>query len=103
MSILEKYINSNILILGGGTSTLDVKWENLNYDYIWTCNDFYISKRLKNIKVDLTLISYNTDITNTNFIERLKKDTPDILIEPHHYREKINSPELKKFAKDKIR
>lgn len=99
MSILEKYVNSNILILGAGTSTLDVKWEKLDYDYIWTCNDFYISKRLKNIKVDLTLVSYNTDITDGRLTLRLIKDTPDILIEPHHYREKIYSEELKDFAR----
>lgn len=96
--ILEKYVNSNILVLGAGTSTLDIKWENLDYDYIWTCNDFYISKRLHSTKIDLALIGYNTDIVNTQLLDRLKRDASDILIEPHHYREKIYSQELKDFA-----
>ena len=95
--MLDKFKDKNILILGAGTSTLDTKWENLDYDYIWSCNDFYISKRLKNIKIDLITIGYNTDITNRNFQKRLIKDNPLILIEPHHYREKVNSQELKDF------
>jgi len=98
--MLEKFKDKKILILGGGTSTLDTKWENLNYDYIWTCNDFYISERLKTTKVDLTLISYNTDITNHSFRDRLLKDNPIILLEPYHYREKIHSDELKHFSNE---
>ncbi len=96
--MLDKFVNKNILILGAGTSTLDVAWENLDYDYVWTCNDFYISKRLENTKIDLTLVGYNTDISNSEFRARLKKDQPIILIEPHHYREKVHSTELKEFS-----
>jgi len=96
--MLDKFINKNILILGAGTSTLDTKWENLNYDYVWSCNDFYISKKLLNTKIDLITIGYNTDIENKDFLNRLKKDNPIILIEPHHYREKIHSQELKEFS-----
>jgi hypothetical protein len=95
---MDKFINKNILILGAGTSTLDVKWENLEYDYIWTCNDFYISERLSDTKIDLALIGYNTDIQNTSFRDRLRKDDPMILIEPYHYREKVHSKELKEFS-----
>ena len=62
--MLDKFTDKNILILGAGTSTLDAKWENLDYDYIWTCNDFYISDRLADTKIDLVTIGYNTDIEN---------------------------------------
>ena len=96
--MLDKFINKNILILGAGTSTLDVKWENLDYDYVWSCNDFYISERLSDTKIDLALISYNTDIENTSFRDRLRRDDTMILIEPHHYREKVHSKELKEFS-----
>ena len=95
---LNKYTNSSVLILGGGTSTLDVKWENLDYDYIWTCNDFYKSDRLLDVKVDLITVGYKTDIKNKDFLNRLKKDNITILIEPKHYREKIYSQELKQFS-----
>ena len=96
--MLDKFTDKTILILGAGTSTLDAKWENLDYDYIWSCNDFYISKRLENTKIDLITVAYNTDIMNENFQKRLLKDNPMILIEPHHYREKVESEELKKFS-----
>lgn len=99
-NLLEKYKDKSILILGGGTSTLDTKWENLEYDYIWTCNDFYISDRLSNVKIDLTIISYNTNINDKRLYERLKQDNPIILIEPLHYREKINSQDLSKFSSE---
>lgn len=96
--MLDKFTDKNILILGAGTSTLDAKWENLDYDYIWTCNDFYISDRLANTKIDLITVGYNTDIHNEHFQNRLIKDNPMILVEKHHYREKIHSEELKKFS-----
>ena len=96
--MLDKFTDKNILILGAGTSTLDAKWENLDYDYIWSCNDFYISDRLSDTKIDLITIGYNTDIENKNFRKRLLKDDPMILIESHHYREKVHSQELKEFS-----
>jgi len=98
--MLDKYINKNILVLGAGTSTLDTKWENLDYDYVWTCNDFYLSDRLVDTNIDLTLVSYNTDISDVRLHDRLHRDNPLVLIEPHHYREKINSLELKKFSSE---
>ena len=33
---MDKYSGKKILIIGGGTSTLDVNWENLDYDFVWT-------------------------------------------------------------------
>ena len=36
---VSKYKNKKILIVGGGQSTLDTKWENLDYDYLWTCKE----------------------------------------------------------------
>ena len=96
--MLEKFKDKTILVLGAGNSTLDVKWENLDYDYIWSCNDFYISERLENKKIDLVLIGYQTDINSDNFRSRIKKDDSTILVEPHHYREKIHSEDLKELA-----
>ena len=48
----DKYTDKSILIIGGGTSTLDVKWENLDYDYVWTCNDFYLEPRVLSQNID---------------------------------------------------
>ena len=36
----EKFKNSKILIIGGGPSTNEVEWNNLEYDYIFSLNSF---------------------------------------------------------------
>ncbi len=96
--MLDKFKDKKILVLGGGTSTLDVKWENLDYDYLWTCNDFFLSSRIDNVKVDLITIAYNTNLYDEKLRNKIIKDNPLILVETHHYREKIHSQELKDFS-----
>lgn len=102
MKIHEEYEplyvqDCNVLILGGGTSTLDVKWENLPYDRIWTCNDFYLEERLLDVPIDLYLIGYTTDLTSEVLIEKIKKDQPYLLLEPTHMRGKEASKEMVDF------
>ena len=94
----SKYENKNILILGGGTSTLDTKWENLDVDYIWTCNDFYKLDRINRKKIDLVTLGFNTDLGNKKLIDKLKKDSPTVAIEPIHFRHKKNSNKFKEFS-----
>ena len=60
-------MGKKILVLGGGTSTIDVKWENLDYDYLWTCNDFFLSDRINKAKVDLVTLAYNTNLYDKKF------------------------------------
>ena len=57
--MLKKFKDKTILVLGAGNSTLDVKWENLDYDYLWTCNQFFLLDRIDNVKVDLVTLGYN--------------------------------------------
>ena len=52
-----KYKDKSILIIGGGTSTLDVNWESIDYDYIWTCNDFFLEDRVVSKDIDLYLLA----------------------------------------------
>tara|TARA_R110000824_G_scaffold27426_10_gene93213 strand:- start:10183 stop:11223 length:1041 start_codon:yes stop_codon:yes gene_type:complete len=48
--------DKSVLIICGGPSVDDVKWENLEYDQIWACNEFYKSEKLKQQKIDLSII-----------------------------------------------
>lgn len=94
---MDKYIDKNILILGGGTSTLDTKWENLDYDFIWTCNDFYLEPRVYSKTIDLYLLSFQSDLSNKVLISKLKNSHTTVLYEYLHYRGKENTPEFKHF------
>ena len=47
------YKDKSILILGGGPSTNEVKWENLEYDYIWSCTNFFMNERITSQNIDL--------------------------------------------------
>jgi len=99
--MLGKYRNKKILILGGGTSTLDVRWENISYDYLWTCNEFYLEPRVYSKDLDLYALSYTVDLQNNILVNKLSNSDTTILLEPLHYREKIHSKEFKEF-KQKI-
>ena len=60
MDFSKKYTNRDILIIGGGTSTLDVKWEKLIKPdtFVWTCNDFYLNDRVTAYDIDLFQLAY---------------------------------------------
>ena len=46
MDEFDKFKDSKILIVGAGPSTNEVKWHNLEYDYIFSCNHFFLNERL---------------------------------------------------------
>jgi len=52
-----KFRNGKILVIGGGPSTRDSNWDQNNYDFIFTVNNFYKSDILKNIKIDLAFVA----------------------------------------------
>ena len=62
----DLYKGKSILVLGGGPSTTEVKWENLDYDYVWSCNHFFLSEKLKNSNVAFITISNEVDISTNN-------------------------------------
>lgn len=95
--MFEKYAGKKILILGGGQSTLDVKWENLPYDYVWTCNDFYLEPRVLNQEIDLYVLAYTTPLKEEKLINKLKGSNTTVLYETSHYRRKETTPQFKQF------
>ena len=82
----REYKGKSVLIIGGGPSTIDVKWQNIKTDYIWSCNDFYLNKRLLEIKLDLVAMGNLQDYTNSSLLEYLDKGETKILIEDNHIR-----------------
>lgn len=95
--MFEKYKDKNILILGGGQSTLDTKWENLPYDYLWTCNDFYLEPRVLNQEIDLYVLAYTTPLKEERLINKLKGSNTTVLYETSHYRLKQTTSGFRDF------
>ena len=101
MDFAEKYTDKEILIIGGGTSTLDVKWEGIVKPdtFIWTCNDFYKNERVRNQNIDLYQLGFETDLSNNVLRDKLRTNKPFTYYEPTHYRAKHKSDEFKEFQK----
>ena len=101
MDFQKKYNNKDILIIGGGTSTLDVKWEGIinPNTFIWTCNDFYKNARFREQNIDLYQLGFETDLTSGILQQKLTDNKPFTYFEPEHYRGKQNSQEFKHFVK----
>jgi len=95
--VFEKYKDKNILILGGGQSTLDTKWENLPFDYIWTCNDFYLEPRVLEQEIDLYVLAYTTPLQEERLVKKLTNSSTTVLYETSHYRGKQLTAKFKSF------
>lgn len=96
---LAKYKDKKILIVGGGTSTLDVNWENISYDYLWTCNDFFLEDRVLNQDIDLYVIAFTTDLNHHKLHKKLQNSETTVFYEPSHYRGKQRTKKFYDFEK----
>ena len=80
---LQDFKNSKILIVGGGPTTLSVDWDPNEYDFIFSCNHFYLNEKLKDINIDLATFTTETDfsLNNTQFHDYMKKSSTIICFE----------------------
>ena len=63
----RRYRNKKLLIVGGGPTTNLCEWENLDYDYIWSCNHFYLNPKFQKQRVDLTFAGQEVDLSDEKF------------------------------------
>jgi len=77
----EKFKGKKIMIVGGGPSTNSVNWENVDYDYLWTCNQFNRNDKLKNTKIDLVSLAplVDKELNNGEELEIYFKENPETL------------------------
>ena len=72
----EKFKGKNILLVGAGPTAEEIDWENMNldYDYIWTCNNFHKNNKLCSTQIDLALMGPTVDFKDSELLMKLKKD-----------------------------
>jgi len=101
---LKKYEGKKILVVGGGPTTNAVNWENIDYDFLFSCNDYYLCEKLVNRKVDTITLLNKAFRGNraSKFIDstlQAKLDTDNTLIgiEPYHSQEIYGTDKYKNF------
>ena len=90
---LSKYRDSSILILGGGPTTSLVDWKNVDRDYLWTMNHFFLNKTILDHKPDLISLGNEINFSKENekLHEFITNQDSDIIIQPNDVRKNISS------------
>ena len=63
---LEKFKGSKVLIVGAGPSAIQSDWDPKDYDFIFSCNHFYLNEKLRNIDVAFAVFTTETDFSEDN-------------------------------------
>tara|TARA_R110001583_G_scaffold33731_1_gene113803 strand:+ start:394 stop:1182 length:789 start_codon:yes stop_codon:yes gene_type:complete len=79
----NKFKNKKILVVGGGPSTYDLDLNKLEIDHIFTANNFFLNKKLNNIKIDIAMVGAEVDTTSDKFIKYVEKHQPWLGFEIH--------------------
>lgn len=72
----SKFENKRILMIGAGPTAGEVDLDKLEneYDFVWSCNNFYKGEKFKDLKIDLMILGPDVDLEDPVLHERLKRD-----------------------------
>jgi len=79
----QEYEGSTVLILGGGPSTNKLDFDNIERDYIWSCNNFFRNEKLANMKIDLAMMMAEADLDCEELKNYTDKHKPLLGFEIH--------------------
>jgi hypothetical protein len=69
--------DKSVLVIGGGPSLEELDTNKLsNYDYIFSCNQFYKHPLLKNTKINLILLGDEVNLNDKDLINYIKNHNP---------------------------
>lgn len=63
----SKYRDSRILVVGGGPTTAEVKWDPTSYDFVFSCNHFFLHPILREC-VDFAVLCQEVDVKGEEFL-----------------------------------
>mgnify|MGYP005822925461 FL=1 len=79
---MNKYDSKSVLVVAAGPSANEVKWENLDYDYVFSCNKFYNNKKFEQKPADLIFIAPDQElIENKRLCDYIDKYDSNICFE----------------------
>lgn len=64
---LRKFRGAKLLLIGAGPSTTTVDWNPADYDYVWSCNHFYLCDRLQEVEVALATLGDEVSLSPANW------------------------------------
>lgn len=70
---LLNYEGKTILIVGGGPSALEVRWQDMQTDAIWSCNHFFLHPDLSQRQVDLFAVGNEVNLNHPKLLEYMDK------------------------------
>lgn len=80
----RKYAGKKILVIGAGPTTNERDWDPEAYDFIFSCNHFFLNPKLKKHKVDLCLLCDEVKLDGEDFLEYLKRNNTAIGFEDYN-------------------
>ncbi len=98
-------MDSSILIIGGGPSTLEEdRWKNIQTDVVMSVSTGYLNETVQNTKTDFHIISTQTDFTCEEF-KKWNNYNPDcqFVIETNHLWKSPKGMNSFTFKKDPVR
>ena len=80
---LKQVKNSKVLIVGGGPTTKSENWKSDDYDFIFSCNHFFLNEKIKKLNIDLVTVTTEVDLSekNTSFHEYMKNNSTILCFE----------------------
>ena len=76
---LEKFKDKSVMIVGGGPSANSVNWDNIDTDYLWSINKFYLNEKVASKGVDLATVASHIDILNDNLLKKYIENNDTII------------------------
>ena len=81
-SHMSKYAGKSVLVVAAGPSANEVGWENLDYDYIFSCNKFYNNKKFEQKSADLVFLAPDQELLeNKQLCEYIEKHDCNVCFE----------------------
>lgn len=72
--VLRNAKDKTIMIVGGGPSAVEADWTQYEYDQLWSCNHFFLNKKLASRNVDLWMCADEVDLLGDKRLHKYLKE-----------------------------